>query len=96
MKLYHPTMHATDILRDGFGERSGTYLTRSDHSGVWFFDRPVDHSIGGGGEAVLLELAMPEPVVLPFEWVTSLPYRQFLIPAALVNEYGPPRVIDEH
>src|SRR6185503_8782124 len=34
VKLYHPTMHATEILRDGFGEDSGTYLTETDHSGV--------------------------------------------------------------
>jgi hypothetical protein len=34
-------------------------------------------------------------VVAPFEWVVGLPYRQFLMPAALVNLYGPPRVSDE-
>jgi hypothetical protein len=96
MKLYHPTLHADDILRDGYGESSGTYLTESDHSGVWLFDTPVDRSIGGGDMAVLLEIEIPEAVVVPFEWVTGLPYRQFLMPAALVNRYGPPRVSEEN
>ena len=93
MKLYHPTMHAAEILRDGFGERSGTYLTQSDNSGVWLYDRPVDKRIGGGDEAMLLEIEIPEPVVVPFEWGVGLPYRQFLLPAALINLYGPPRVL---
>lgn len=95
MKLYNRTIHATEILRDGFGEASGTYLTESDNSGVWLYDRPVDIRMGGGDEAVMLVLEMPESIVVTFEWVTSLAYRQFLIPAALLNTYGPPRASEE-
>jgi hypothetical protein len=94
VKLYHPTMHSTEILRDGFGEESGTYLTETDHSGVWLFDRAVDNKVGGGEAAVLLELEIPEQIASQFEWVISLPYRQFLMPAALLNRYGRPRVSD--
>ena len=96
MKVYHPTRHATDILREGFGEESGTYLTETDHSGVWLFDRPPDDYVGNDDAVALLELEIPEPVIGPFEWVTSLPYREFLVPARVVNLYGPPRVSDEH
>ena len=95
VKLYHPTMHAQDILREGFGETSGTYLTETDYSGVWVFDRPVDRGLGGGGEAVMLELEMPEAVVLPFETFGHFDYRQFLMPAAILNLYGPPHVHDD-
>jgi hypothetical protein len=95
MKLYHPTMHATEILRDGFGETSGAYLTETDHSGVWLFDRPPDDYMGGDNGDVLLELDIPESVVAPFEWDTGLPLREFLMPAALVNLYGPPRISDD-
>ncbi len=95
LRLYHPTMHAADILRDGFGETSGTYLTETDHSGVWLFDRPVDKRLGGGPQAVMLELEIPEAVVLPFETVADLPYRQFLMPAGILNLYGPPRALDD-
>lgn len=95
MKLYHPTRHAAEILRDGFGEMSGTYLTERDHSGVWLFDRPVDKRMGGGEDAVMLVLEVPEAVVLPYETFGSFDYRQFLMPAAILNLYGQPRVLDE-
>ena len=95
MRLYHPTMHAEEILRDGFGERSGTYLTATDHSGVWLFDRPVDRRMGGGEQAVLMEVEIPEEVVEPFEFGSGLPYRQFLVPARVINRYGPPRLAEE-
>ena len=95
MKLYHPTKHASEILHDGFGEATGTYLTETDYSGVWLFDRPLDEHIGDDDPDVMLELEIPESVVAPFEWVIGLPYRQFLMPAGLVNQYGPPRVSDE-
>jgi hypothetical protein len=96
MKLYHPTRHSSEILRDGFGESSGAYLTEIDHSGVWLFDQPVNAHIGNDGSDVMLELEIPESVVAPFEWVIGVPYREFLVPAALINHYGPPRVSDEH
>ena len=94
VRLYHPTRHAGEILRDGFGETSGAYLTESDRSGVWLFDRPIDTRMGGGADAVMLVLEMPESIVVPFEWGFDLPYRQFLMPAALVNLYGRPRVLE--
>jgi hypothetical protein len=95
MRLYHPTRHAASIMRDGFGERSGTYLTQSDNSGVWMFDSPVDRRTGGGDEAVMLVIEIPEVVVLPFETPSPFPYRQFLMPAALLNLYGPPEMSDD-
>ena len=93
MRLYHPTKHVAEILRDGFGETTGTYLTETDHSGVWLFDRPIN-PIRGDEPDVILELEIPESVVAPFEWSADRPYRMFLMPAAL-NLYGPPRVSDE-
>jgi hypothetical protein len=95
MRLYHPTRHTAEILRDGFGETSGTYLTESDHSGVWVFDRPVDRMLGGGDDAVMMVIEMPDAVVLPFETSGPFPYRQFLMPAALLNLYGPPELSDD-
>lgn len=88
-------MHASEILHDGFGETSGTYVTEADHSGVWMFDRLVDKRMGGGAEAVILELDIPEAVVLPYESIANLPYRQFLIPAAILNLYGPASIHEE-
>jgi hypothetical protein len=95
MKLFHPTMHAAEILRDGFGEDTGTYVTERDHSGVWLFDRPVDKTMGGGKDAVMLELEVPEAIALPFEVDANRPYRLFLIPAAILNFFGPPTTTDD-
>ena len=95
MNLYHPTRHAAEILREGFGERSGAYLTATDHSGVWLFDRPPEDGIIDDELDVILELEIPESVVAPYEWHVGLPYREFLMPAALVNQYGPPHVSDK-
>lgn len=92
MKLFHPTRHAASILRDGFGEMTGTYLTPTDHSGVWLFDRPLEDYVGDDDPDVMLELEIPEDVVAPFEWFAGLPYREFLLPARVVNRYGPPLV----
>jgi hypothetical protein len=95
VKLYHPTRHAAEILRDGFGERSGAYLTATDHSGVWLFDRPLaDHIIDDDLDEIL-ELELPESVAAAYEWHVGLPYREFLMPAALLNLYGPPRVTNK-
>ena len=95
MRLYHPTRHVAEILRDGFGEESGAYLTQSDRSGVWLFDRTVDRRMGGGDDAQMLELEIPEAIALPFEVEGNFPYRQFLMPAGLLNLYGPPQVLEE-
>ena len=93
--MYHPTRHSAEILRDGFGEESGAYLTESNRSGVWVFDRPVDLRMGGGDDAQMLELDIPEAVVLPFEAEGNFPYRQFLMPAGILNLYGPPQIPEE-
>jgi hypothetical protein len=95
MRLYHPTRHAAEILRDGFGENSGAYLTESDRSGVWLFDRPVDKRMGGGDDADMLVIEIPEALALPYETGEGLPYRQFLMPAGFLNLYGPPQVMEE-
>lgn len=92
MKLFHPTRHAASILRNGFGDMTGTYLTPTDHSGVWLFDRPLDDHVGDDDPDVILELEIPEDVIAPFEWFAGLPYREFLLPAMIVNRYGPPLV----
>jgi len=52
--------------------------------------------IGYGDSDVILELDIPESVVAEYEWAVELPYRQFLVPATLLNQYGPARVCDEH
>ena len=64
-------------------------------SGVWLSDRPLDANEGAHGD-VLLAVEIPVDDVLFYEWVEEgKPYREFLVPAELVNRYLPFRVTQE-
>ena len=97
MKVYHKTDHAAAscILRDGFEDRTGTYLTRHEYTGVWVADEPLSEGDGPEGN-VTLSLEVPETVLTEYEWVEEQKgFREFLLPAKVLNQYGPP-VIDDH
>jgi hypothetical protein len=94
MRLYHCTDPETIavIIREGFRDGEGHYLTRNTYRGVWLSDTP--DPMGAGFEQGLT-LDIPETVVARWEWVEEgKGYREFLIPATLVNSYGPPQVVD--
>ncbi len=55
-------------------------------------ERPLHRICGDDDLDVILELEIPEDVVAPFEWFVGTSYREFLLPAKTVNQYGPPRV----
>jgi len=87
MILYHRTQAAVQILAEGFRDREGTYMTETVHQGVWLSDRPLDSNEGAYGDVVLF-VDIPEEVVAPYEWVQDIGYREFLIPADIVNRYS--------
>lgn len=84
MILYHRTKAAVRILADGFCEGAGTYGTKITHRGVWLSDRPLDANEGAYGDVVLF-VEIPDEVVAPCEWMQDIGYREFLIPAHIVN-----------
>jgi len=96
MRVYHRTHHSEAILREGFIDSTGTYMTDEEHTGIFLSDRPLDANEGAKGD-VLLCLDIPEDVLVEYEWVQeeSFGYREFCVPANVVNAYGPPRVFDE-
>lgn len=95
MKLFHRTPQAESILKNGFRDGEGTYLTETMHRGVWLSDRPLDLGQGAKGNDLLL-LDIPEDEISPFEWIEEgKPYREFLAPAEIVNGYGPPTLVDD-
>lgn len=97
MKFYHSTTTETaaNILATGFRDATGTYLTRNLYTGVWLADQPLDENEGANGSEVFV-IEIPEAVMLDYEWVEEgKPYREFLAPASLVNQYGPPALVVE-
>ena len=95
MNLFHRTFASEAILRGGFQDREGGYLIQGLHSGVWLSDRPLGINEGADGDVVLV-VEIPETEVARFEWTEAgMPYREFLVPTAVVNRFGPPAICDE-
>jgi len=98
MKLYHRTVDqaAAAILDQGFRDATGGYMTTHDHAGVWLSDMPLDANEGAVGD-VLLEVILDvgDDVLGRYEWVEEgKRYREFLVPAVVVNRHGTVRVVD--
>ncbi len=87
--VYHRTSldAAVSIVRDGFRDATGTYMTRSEHTGVWVSDCEQDPTGGALGEALLtVTTVFSESDLDAFEWVEDdKPYREWLLPAQLLN-----------
>jgi hypothetical protein len=87
MKLYHGTSTgARDaILRDGFHDGRGRYMTDREHVGVWLSDRLLDEQMDA-----LLVVEIDGSLVEPYEWVNEpfTGYREFLVPAATLNTHA--------
>jgi hypothetical protein len=90
VRVYHSTSRETAeaIERDGFRDGTGTYLTSEKFTGVWVSDRPLDENEGGMAEALLI-VEVPDAELEPYEWVEEgKPYREWLVPAELLNGHG--------
>ncbi len=93
MRLYHVTKTTTagEILRDGFRDATGTYLTVGEHTGVWLSDRPTWEGgsadpLPAGWTCLQVDLDFSEGELAQFEWrEEGKPYREFLVPAEVVN-----------
>ena len=100
MILYHRTTDAAAaaILRNGFRDGTGSYMTCESHTGVWLSDVPLDCNEGAHGDALLrVQLALDHGAIADFEWIEECKgYREWLIPAELINKHATVRVIDEY
>lgn len=95
MRVFHRTPVGQKIINEGFRDAEDCYLTDSLHRGVWLSDIPLSVCEGAKGKD-LLTLEIPDDVLAEYEWVQEGPaYREFLIPAEVVNSYGPPELCDE-
>ena len=61
---------------------------------MWLSNVPPDANEGASGDD-LLAVEIPEEAIAEYEWVQDLPgYREWLVPAEIVNCY-PVRRVDE-
>lgn len=95
MRVFHRTPFGKQIISEGFRDHEGTYMTGTMHTGVWLSDIPLSVMEGAKGND-LLTLEISDEVLAEYEWVQEQStYREFLIPAEVVNAYGPPELCDE-
>ncbi|MBN3949062.1 MAG: hypothetical protein HWQ38_22380 [Nostoc sp. NMS7] len=99
MLTYHRTNASEVIMKEGFKDGTGTYMTGEFHTGVWFSNFPIDANEGAFGD-VVLSLDIPEEVFIQYEWVEESPevenkYRESLIPASIVNKFGKPEIVSD-
>jgi hypothetical protein len=89
---YHRTAgeNVDAILRDGFRDATGTYMTAIRHTGVWVtMERPWDMATGGtAGDDELLAIDIPYALSARYEWVEEgKPYREALISGAELSHH---------
>jgi len=91
MHVYHRTALAGEIFATGFQE-SELSSPVPVSPGIWVSDVPLSFQDGARGWTVLV-LDLPEAEIAQYEVVRPhSPSRQWCIPAAVLNGYGPPGV----
>ena len=97
MILFHRTDKETSvkILKGGFCDGVGNYLTTNEYKGVWLSNCPLDENEGAYGEIlleVLIDLTADE--LIKYEWIEQNKwYREFLVPANVVNKHSIVRIM---
>src|SRR5262249_48429796 len=97
MIVYHRTTEdsAADILEDGFADSTGSDLTGEDAAGVWISDNPLDRK-EAGDVLPRIKLDATDDDLADYEWVEQgESYREWLVPAALLNDRGVVEVCDQ-
>src|SRR5688572_14838625 len=107
--LYHRTRRdsAEAILREGFRDASGFYMTTEETTGVWLSDVPLDGSEGAKGDVLLrVHLSLDLDALAAYEWVEdedvdetgkswAKRYREWQVPADLINRHARVEVVED-
>ena len=97
---------AEAILKDGFQDLPFQDLTEDGQviKGVWLFDspdgwKPEEGGVDVVGGSILLAIEIPEDALSGHELIEMEDepgIREFLVPASLVNSFGPPKIEDSN
>ena len=91
LRLFHRTTHAEEILTYGFSDTEGLDIGPL-RRGVWLDELPYSPDNDMKGD--VLEVQVPASIGTEFEVVCQGErQRQFLIPADLLNRFGPAEVL---
>jgi hypothetical protein len=95
MTLYHRTNSADAILGDGFRDEEDSYLLEDfTLRRVFLSDKPLDLNEGAAGDK-LLEVNLPDGCC-DFSYYELVeegkPYREWCIPAEVINRHGTVRL----
>ena len=96
LTLYHCTTEvgARQILAVGFRDHTARYLTDREWTGVWLSDRPLQNTEGASGDTVL-QIEIAAEILVPYEWIQEdKPYREWIVPAAVLNKDGKVKLAD--
>lgn len=92
MQLYHTTTSeaAANIGCEGFRDGTGIYGATRERTGVWLANQPLSVNEGAKGFTLLVvELDLPDDEIACYELIeVGKPYREFCIPADMVNRSG--------
>ena len=100
VRLFHQTktQDAESIWNDGFWDSEiilDDGCAGEKFAGVRLFDDPVGWNPNPDGNNLLLAIEIPEDAIREYEWVKNWEKtREFVVPASVVNAYGPP-VVEE-
>lgn len=91
--LYHATSpEASALIKEhGFRDGEGGYgMVGEWFTGVFLSDLPLGSDEGTYGSTTFrVALDLPESAVAEYEWIQEeSPYREWCIPAAIINEHG--------
>src|SRR5262245_13693614 len=95
MRIFHSTVNGkvAVVVREGFKDDEEKYLSDFAWRGVWVSDRPV-YLDSAPGQA-FLTLEIPAELFEEYEWMQEdAAYRGSLIPATILNRYGPPKLVE--
>ena len=96
--MFHITgnANAEAILVNGFHDTMGYHNAGQEWTGVWVSSEPFDGQYQNDANT-LFAVEIPEDAISEFEWVEEAKtIREWLIPAALLNSYGPPVVTGDY